>query len=62
LSWSLGWLVTTMAGVSVDEQFIVFGASGAIVYSALSGVALVVVHRPVAGIAGAASAPAAALG
>lgn len=38
--WALGWTVTTLAGIAVDRQFIVFGASGAIVYAALSGLAL----------------------
>ncbi|MBC7593571.1 MAG: hypothetical protein H7288_06490 [Kineosporiaceae bacterium] len=37
---SLGWTVTTLAGIDVDQQFITFGASGAIVYAALSGIAL----------------------
>ncbi|MCU1407469.1 MAG: hypothetical protein JWQ43_3772, partial [Glaciihabitans sp.] len=38
--WTLGWTITTLAGINVDEQFVVFGASGAIVYATLSGVAL----------------------
>ncbi|PPB50372.1 hypothetical protein C4K88_00165 [Arthrobacter pityocampae] len=38
--WALGWTVTTLLMVSVDEQFIVFGASGALVFAALSGLAL----------------------
>ncbi len=28
--WALGWAVTTAGGISVDEQFVVFGAYGAI--------------------------------
>jgi hypothetical protein len=35
-----GWTVTTAAGVRVDEQFAVFGATGALVATALVGVAL----------------------
>ncbi|NUK13798.1 hypothetical protein HRW09_05335 [Streptomyces lunaelactis] len=35
--WALGWTVTTLAGISVDEQFTVFGATAAVVVSALSG-------------------------
>lgn len=38
--WALGWTVTTLAGVEVDRQFTVFGATGAIVVSALSGLLL----------------------
>ena len=41
--WALGWTVTTLAGIGVDAQFTVFGAFGAIAYSALSGLLLVVV-------------------
>jgi hypothetical protein len=40
LLWALGWTVTTLAGVAVEEQFSVFGAAGAITFSALSGVVL----------------------
>jgi hypothetical protein len=38
--WALGWTVTTLAGVAVAEQFSVFGATGAITFSALSGALL----------------------
>jgi hypothetical protein len=38
--WALGWSVTTVAGVAVDEQFTVFGAIGAITVTALSGILL----------------------
>jgi len=37
---SLGWTVTTLAGIDVDQQFITFGASGAFVYAVLSGLTL----------------------
>jgi hypothetical protein len=40
LLWALGWTVSTFIGVSVDNQFAVFGASGAITFMALSGVLL----------------------
>jgi len=40
--WALGWTVTTLAQIAVDQQFIVFGASGALVVTALAGVLL---HR-----------------
>ncbi len=38
--WSLAWVVTTLAGIKVGEQFVVFGSSGAIVYTVLAGLAL----------------------
>jgi hypothetical protein len=40
LLWALGWTVSTFIGVDVDQQFAVFGASGAIAFMALSGVLL----------------------
>ena len=40
LLWALGWIVTTMAGIPVEEQFTIFGASGAVTFSALSGILL----------------------
>jgi hypothetical protein len=40
LLWALGWSVSTFIGVSVDNQFAVFGASGAITFMALSGMLL----------------------
>jgi hypothetical protein len=38
--WALGWTVTTLGGISVDHQFTIFGAYGALTFSALSGVLL----------------------
>jgi hypothetical protein len=38
--WALGWTVTTLGGIHVDEQFTVFGAYGALTFSALSGALL----------------------
>ena len=40
LLWALGWTLTTLVGVAVEEQFSVFGAAGAVTFSALSGVLL----------------------
>jgi hypothetical protein len=37
----LGWTVTTVAGVDVEQRYTVFGATGALTYSALSGLVLV---------------------
>ena len=36
LIWALGWAITTAIGVEVDEQFTVFGSSGAVVVTALT--------------------------
>lgn len=38
--WGLGWTVTTLARIAVDQQFIIFGASGALVVTAISGLIL----------------------
>jgi hypothetical protein len=38
--WALGWTVTTLAGIPVEEQVTIFGASGAITFSVLSGLLL----------------------
>jgi hypothetical protein len=38
--WALGWTITTLAGIPVDEQVTIFGASGAVTFSALSGALL----------------------
>ena len=40
LLWAVGWTITTLAGIPVDEQFTIFGASGAVTFSALSGLLL----------------------
>jgi hypothetical protein len=49
--WALGWTATTLGGISVEQQFTVFGAYGAITFSALSGLLLLVLlpARPIAG-------------
>lgn len=38
--WALGWLVTTAAGVAVDERFTTFGATGAVTVTLLAGLLL----------------------
>jgi hypothetical protein len=49
--WALGWTVTTLGGIHVDQQFTIFGAYGAVTFSALSGLLLhqLVPHRVAAG-------------
>jgi hypothetical protein len=39
--WALGWIVTTLGGISVDQHFTNFGAYGAITFAVLSGLLLV---------------------
>ena len=36
--WAVGWAVTYAFGIQVDEQFTVFGSSGAVVVTALTAV------------------------
>jgi hypothetical protein len=43
--WALGWVVTTSIGIAVDQQFIVFGASGALVVTALTAVLPLILTR-----------------
>ena len=43
---ALGWSVTTLGGIDVDRQFTIFGAYGAIVFVALSGLLLARFMRP----------------
>lgn len=48
-AWALGWLATEAVGVDVERQYAVFGAAGAVVATALTGVLAVpaVRRRPV---------------
>ncbi len=43
--WALGWIVTTLGGVQVDQHFTNFGAFGAITYTVLSGLLVVQLLR-----------------
>jgi hypothetical protein len=38
--WGLGWTVTTLGGITVEEQFTIYGAYGAVTFAALSGLVL----------------------
>ena len=38
--FSLGWSVASVTGIGVDDQFTVFGAGGALVFTLLSGLLL----------------------
>jgi hypothetical protein len=44
-AWATGWAVTTAGGIQVDEQFTVFGSSGAIVAAALTAVLPLALNR-----------------
>src|SRR5215213_8001099 len=39
IAWPLGWTVTWAIGVDVERGYYVFGASGALVFAALTGLA-----------------------
>ena len=41
LLWPIGWVVTEAFGIPVEEQFIVFGASGTVAFGILSGLLLI---------------------
>lgn len=45
--WALGWTVTTLGKIHVEQQFTIFGAYGAVTFAALSGLLLhhVLPHR-----------------
>ena len=38
--WPLGWAVTMLGGIDVDRQHTIFGLSGALAFTALSGLVL----------------------
>jgi drug/metabolite transporter (DMT)-like permease len=38
--WALGWTATTLGQIHVEEQFTIYGAYGAVAFSALSGLVL----------------------
>lgn len=40
LGWALGWFVTRSAGIDLSQKWYVFGASGALTFQILTGVAL----------------------
>ena len=43
--WALGWIVTTLGGIRVDQHFTNFGAYGAITFAVVSGLLLVQLLR-----------------
>ncbi len=49
--FALGWSATTAGGISVEDQFTVFGAYGAVLFTLLSGLLLARFTRVRAGVA-----------
>ena len=45
IAWPLGWTVTWAAGIDVERGYYVFGASGALVCAALTGLAMLLMLR-----------------
>ena len=45
LLWALGWTITTLVGVDVETQYTIFGSTGAITVSALSGLVLFALRK-----------------
>ena len=43
--WAIGWTVTTVGGIQVEDQFTVFGSFGAITVTAITAVLPVIVIR-----------------
>ena len=43
--WAIGWTVTTVGGIQVEDQFTVFGSFGAITVTAITAVLPVIVSR-----------------
>lgn len=43
--WAIAWLVSNAIGVDVTNQFTVFGASGSLIFGALSGLLLAADNR-----------------
>jgi hypothetical protein len=50
LGWTLGWFVTRSAGIDLSYKWAVFGASGALTFQVLTGLALYFLLRPAAGL------------
>jgi len=45
LAWPVGWTVTWSVGVDVERGYAVFGSTGALVFAAITGVAMLLVLR-----------------
>jgi hypothetical protein len=45
IAWTLGWTVTWAFGIDVERGYYVFGASGALVFAAITGLAMLLMLR-----------------
>ena len=45
IAWPLGWTVTWATGIDVERGYYVFGASGALVFAAITGLAMLLMIR-----------------
>jgi hypothetical protein len=45
VAWPLGWTVTWAAGVDVERGYAAFGSTGALVFAALTGLAMLLMLR-----------------
>jgi len=45
IAWPLGWAVTWAAGIDVERGYYLFGASGALVFAAVTGLAMLLMLR-----------------
>jgi hypothetical protein len=45
IAWPLGWAVTWAIGINVERSYYVFGASGALVFAAVTGLAMLLMLR-----------------
>jgi hypothetical protein len=45
IAWPVGWTVTWAFGIDVERGYYVFGASGALVFAALTGLAMLLLLR-----------------
>jgi hypothetical protein len=45
IAWPVGWTVTWAFGIDVERGYFVFGASGALVFAAITGMAMLLILR-----------------
>jgi len=45
VAWPIGWTVTWAVGIDVERGYAVFGSSGALVFSAITGAAMLLLTR-----------------
>ena len=45
IAWPLGWTVTWAFGIDVERGYYMFGASGALVFAAITGLAMLLMLR-----------------